>query len=298
MNRLLEHVSDAYALVFFGSALVLAVVEWAAPRREAGDALRVRWVGNVALAFLNAFLVRALFPMIGVVWASFCVQRGWGVFNHVQVPSWLPLVATVLVLDAGAYAEHATLHQFPLLWRLHRTHHTDHEVDLTTGIRFHPLEAVLTTAVTLVLVALLGAPPAAVLVSQLLTIAVTFFEHANIRVPATCDRVLRWIVVTPDLHRTHHSMDRQDSRANFGAVFPWWDWLFGTYRDQPGAGHERIAFGVKGFRDRRHLSLPWMIVQPLLRPERQERQPSPLTSDEVPGAPATRVAGSSPAPAR
>jgi sterol desaturase/sphingolipid hydroxylase (fatty acid hydroxylase superfamily) len=271
MNTLLEHVSEAYAVTYFGAVILLCLIEWAVPRRPPTDALRLRWVGNIGIAVLDTVLVRALFPMIGVVWASFCVQRGWGLFNQVDVPSWLVLVATVLVLDAGSYAQHVTLHRVPLLWRLHRTHHTDQEFDFTTGVRFHPLEAVFTTAITVALVALLGAPPAAVLLSQLVTIAVAFFEHANIHLPESVDRVLRRVVVTPDLHRTHHSLDRRESQANFGAVFPWWDRLLGTYIDQPAAGHEHVAFGVKGFGGRKHLSLPWMIVQPLLVPERQQR---------------------------
>lgn len=269
MQTLLEHVSEAYAVTYFGVVILLCLLEWVIPRRPAGDALRVRWVGNIGIAVLDTVLIRALFPMLGVVWATFCAERGWGLFNQVTAPSWVALVTTVLVLDAGAYAQHVTLHRIPFLWRLHRTHHTDQEFDFTTGIRFHPLEAVFTTAVTVGLVALLGAPPMAVLLSQILTIAVAFFEHANIRVPASWDRALRLVVVTPDLHRTHHSMDRMESQTNFGAVFPWWDRLLGTYLGQPAAGHDRLTFGVNGFDGRKHLTLPWMIVQPFLRPRRR-----------------------------
>jgi sterol desaturase/sphingolipid hydroxylase (fatty acid hydroxylase superfamily) len=264
MQTLLDHVPEAYAVTYFGVVILFCLLEWAVPRRPAGDTLRVRWIGNIGIAFLDTLLVRAIFPMLGVVWAAFCVHRGWGLFNHVEVPSWLSLLVTVLVLDAGAYAQHVTLHRVPALWRLHRTHHTDQEFDFTTGLRFHPLEAVFTTAITLTLVALVGAPPMATLVSQLLTIAVAFFEHANIRVPDALDRVLRLAIVTPDLHRTHHSRDRRESQANYGAVFPWWDHLFGTYIDQPAAGHDRLAFGVTGFGARKHLTLPWMLVQPFI----------------------------------
>jgi sterol desaturase/sphingolipid hydroxylase (fatty acid hydroxylase superfamily) len=267
VESILEHAAAIYAYDYLGVVIVVALIELAVPRRLAGDLLRVRWVGNIGIAILNIVLVRLIFPILGVAWATYCLQRGWGLFNVLSAPIWLAVPVTVLVLDAGAYVQHVLFHRIPWLWRIHRTHHTDQEFDLTTGVRFHPVEAVITVTTALVLVAVVGAPPFGVLVSQIVTVASAFFEHANIRVPKTCDRILRVFVVTPDLHRTHHSMDGRESRSNFGVVFPWWDRLFGTYIDQPGTAHERLILGVAGFGERKHLTLPWMLAQPLLREE-------------------------------
>jgi sterol desaturase/sphingolipid hydroxylase (fatty acid hydroxylase superfamily) len=283
MESILEHASEIYAYDYFGIVLIVALIELAVPRRPAGDLLRVRWVGNIGIAIFNIVLVRLIFPMLGVAWAAYCVQRGWGLFNLLTPPIWLAVPITVIVLDAAGYVQHVLFHRIPWLWRIHRTHHTDQEFDLTTGVRFHPVEAVITVTTTLVLIAVLGAPPIGVLFSQIVTVASAFFEHANIRVPRKWDRVLRVFVVTPDVHRTHHSMDGRESQSNFGVVFPWWDRLLGTYIDQPRVVHERLALGVAGFGERKHLTLPWMLAQPFLREQRpQDAAPAVSSLPRVP----------------
>jgi sterol desaturase/sphingolipid hydroxylase (fatty acid hydroxylase superfamily) len=264
MNELLNHTSKVYAFDYFGIILVLSLLECVVPQRIAGDTLRLRWLGNFALAIGNAVLLRAFFPFIGVAAGTISQQRGWGLFNQVPVPGWAAFIVTLLVLDFVAYSQHVVLHHMPWLWRIHRTHHTDHECDLTTGVRFHPFEAIVTTVITAAAVVALGAPPAFVFASTLLTTFIVFAEHANVKTPARLERVLRWLLVTPEMHRVHHSRERREGQSNFGAAFPWWDRLLGTYVAQPSAGHDRVAFGVAGFEDRKHLSLPWMLAQPFL----------------------------------
>ena len=182
-------------------------------------------------------------------------------------PVWLVFPLTIVLIDLSHYAEHYLLHRVPVLWRLHRTHHTDLEYDFSTGVRFHPFEQIFATLSMMSVVAILGAPPAAVLISQVLTIVVDFIEHANVRLPVSLDRTLRLVLVTPDMHRVHHSQEHREGNSNFSNMLSVWDRLFGTYVDQPAAGHERMAFGVPEFTAGKHQRLHWMLVQPFLKSE-------------------------------
>jgi len=274
MDVFLKHAAQAYTIDYFGVIIVLSLLEWVVPRRSPGDTLRIRWVGNIGLGILDAILLRALFPLVGVAWAALCSERGWGMFNQVSVPTWLALCSTILALDFSAYVQHYVLHKVPSLWRLHRTHHTDQDYDFTTGLRFHPLEAAYTTCGSLAVILILGAPPSAVLISQLVTVASSFFEHGNVHMPASLDRVIRLFLVTPDMHRIHHSQRGAENRSNFGGVYPWWDRLFGTYTSQPADGHHRMAFGLSEFSGRKHLTLHWMLAQPFLRTSPQAANPN------------------------
>src|SRR5688572_17244424 len=267
MDAVLKYSSELYAYHYFGIIIVVSLLECVVPRREVGGALPMRWFGNFGVAFLDTFLLRLLFPVVGFGWAVFCSERGWGLFNQVMVPAPLAFVVTVLALDGVTYGQHYLLHRVPLLWRLHRTHHSDHDCDFSTAARFHPLESVYTTMMLMAAIALVGGPPVAVLVSQLLATVAGFVEHGNVRVPAALDKVLRWLVVTPDMHRLHHSANVGETNSNFGTAFPVWDRLFGTYRAQPLAGHESIKFGLAEFTDPKHLRLPWMLAQPFLTVE-------------------------------
>ena len=264
MEALLKQASQLYAYTYFGIILVVSVMEWLVPRREMGDSVRLRWFSNFGISILNTVVVRSLFPFFGVGWALFCSERHWGLFGQFSLPGWLAFAVTLIALDVVAYAQHCLLHRVPFLWRFHLTHHTDQDYDFTTGVRFHPLETMFTTSVLLGAILALGAPPIAVLVSQLLSVVISFAEHANVHLPSSLDRVLRLVVVTPDMHRIHHSREGRETQANLASVFPWWDRLFGTYVDQPAAGHEGIIFGVAGFGERKHLTLLWMLAQPFL----------------------------------
>ena len=264
MEGLLARASEIYAIDYFGAIIVVALLECIVPRRAAGDALKLRWTSNFGIAILGSVLMKMAFPAFGLLGASLSHQYGIGLLNYVTLPQWMGLVVTVLALDLAAYGQHYLLHRFDWLWRLHRTHHSDNDYDFTTGVRFHPFEAVITGATGFAAVIALGAPPAFVLISTLLETFNGFLEHSNVRIPRGLDRLLRLAVVTPDMHSIHHSKAGGDSQTNFGAIFPWWDRLFGTYRDQPSRGHDTMTFGVDGFEGRRHQMLHWMLAQPFL----------------------------------
>lgn len=270
-DALLKDGSQLYALVYFGAIIIVALLEHVRPRRTPGDTLRLRWFGNFSLTILGALLVRILFPVVGVGWAVVCADHGWGVLNQVGGSWWTKLAVTIVVIDLANYVQHVILHRVPVLWRMHRTHHSDLDYDFTTGARFHPFETVYSTAVVMAVILVLGPPPAAVMVSQALSVAVAFVEHANLRIPPALDGILRLVVVTPDMHRIHHSQDLREGDSNFSNMFSWWDRLFGTYVDQPAAGHDGIAFGVAELAERKHLTVPWMLAQPFLNPKPPEQ---------------------------
>jgi sterol desaturase/sphingolipid hydroxylase (fatty acid hydroxylase superfamily) len=269
MHGLLKSASDVYALDYFGIIIVMSMLEYALPLREPGSTLRLRWVSNFAISILSTIATRLVLPLVEVGWASLCRERGWGLLNQFATPPWLSFVLTLLVLDLGGYAQHYVLHHVPWLWRVHRAHHTDHDCDFSTGARFHPLESIFTNAGALGIIGLVGAPPLAVFVSQLVSTTIGFIEHSNVRVPQSVDRLLRFVLVTPDMHRLHHSREAGESLANYGATFTWWDRALGTYRARAVRGPDAIIFGVEGFDGRKHQTLLWMLAQPFLN-ERQD----------------------------
>ena len=248
----------AFALVFGAVALW----EFAAPRRKALYARRARWPHNLGLLFLDVVLVRFLAPgaVIGV--AVVAEERGWGLLNAVSVPWWAGFVAGVVLLDLVIYFQHVMFHAVPTLWRLHRVHHADQDFDVTTGTRFHPVEILLSIVIKSAAVAAIGASPAAVLVFEVLLNATAMFNHANASLPGRAERWVRWLVVTPDMHRVHHSVFYDESSSNFGFNLPWWDHFFGTYRAQPRLGHEAMTIGVDAFRSHVDLRLGQLLIQP------------------------------------
>ena len=252
---------------FFGIFVLVALWELARPRRRLAQPRWLRWYANLGLAALNTALVWLLVPLVPVALAVIAESRGWGLLNLVELPFWLEVALAVVVLDLTIYLQHVVFHAVPALWRLHRMHHADLDFDVTTGARFHPVEILVSLAIKLATVALIGAPAVAVLVFEILLNATSMFNHGNLRMPAWLDRVLRWIVVTPDMHRVHHSDIPAETDSNFGFNLPWWDRLFGTYRAQPYLGHEGMTIGLDRFRRREDLHLHRMLLQPLRKDE-------------------------------
>ncbi len=234
---------------FLGMFAAMALWEALAPRRELALGRRARWPANIAIVVLNSVLLRLLFPAAAVGMALYAEQAGWGLLHRAGLPGWAALVVSVLVLDLAIYLQHVMFHAVPALWRLHRVHHADLEFDVTTGARFHPIEIVLSMLIKFAVIVVIGPPVAAVIVFEVLLSATALFNHANARLPLALDRVLRWLVVTPDMHRVHHSWVERETNSNFGFNLPWWDRLFGTYRDQPAAGHEDMTIGLRGMRE-------------------------------------------------
>jgi sterol desaturase/sphingolipid hydroxylase (fatty acid hydroxylase superfamily) len=255
---------------FVGVLALMILWEILTPRRPQSIRRLLRWPNNFGLVALNTFVVRLLFPLAAVGMAVFTQTRGWGLFNIVPAPAWLAIPTAVLLLDLTIYGQHVMFHAVPLLWRLHRMHHADLEFDVTTGLRFHPGEIVVSMLIKLAAIFVFGPAPIAVLIFEIMLNATSMFNHGNVRLPAPLDRVLRLFVVTPDMHRVHHSIDRRETDSNFGFNVPWWDRLFGTYRAQPALGHELMTLGIDRFRQPRELWLDRMLWQPLRRdtPER------------------------------
>jgi sterol desaturase/sphingolipid hydroxylase (fatty acid hydroxylase superfamily) len=248
---------------FLGVFAAMALWEFLAPRRQRSVSRWVRWPNNLALTAVNTALVRVIFPAAAVGLALLAEARGWGLLNALALPHWVKIVAAVVALDLVIYLQHVMFHAVPAFWRLHRMHHADLDIDVTTGARFHPVEILLSMVIKLAAVAALGAPALAVLIFEVLLNATSMFNHSNVRMPLGLDRVLRWVVVTPEMHRVHHSILPYETNSNFGFNAPWWDRLFGTYRAQPEAGHERMTIGIAQFRDPRELWLDRLITQPV-----------------------------------
>lgn len=255
-------------VVFAFVLLAMALWEVVAKRRPQRIHRGQRWPSNLAIVALDTLVVRLVFPLAAVGAALVAAEHGWGLFNIVAAPMWLALIASVAILDMAIYFQHRLFHAVPWLWRLHRMHHADLEFDVTTGLRFHPLEILISMGIKLAVVALLGAPALAVLIFEVLLNATSMFNHGNIRLPTWLDRRLRLLVVTPDMHRVHHSIVRRETDSNFGFSVSWWDWLFGTYRDQPAAGHLNMTIGIEEFRKSRDLRLDRMLFQPFVNSDR------------------------------
>ena len=247
-----------YAVVFAGMALW----EWLAPRRRLTVGRRPRWPGNLGILAIDIIAVRLLVPAAAVGVALIAAARGWGLFNLLGLPAWTAIPVGVVALDLVIYTQHVVFHYVPVLWRLHRMHHADLDIDVTTGVRFHPLEILLSLAIKIAAVLSLGTPALAVLIFEVLLNATSMFNHSNVALPPRLDQLARWIVVTPQMHQVHHSIERAETDSNFGFNLPWWDRLFGTYRARPSAGEQGMTIGLPIFRDVAELGIVRLLTQP------------------------------------
>ncbi len=240
----------------------MALWELLAPRRPLTTSKASRWVSNLGIVLTDTLAVRLILPFQAVGMALFVETHGWGLFNNVLLPPWMSILLGVLGLDFVIYLQHAMFHALPVFWRLHRMHHTDLDFDVTTGVRFHPLEILLSMGIKMATVAALGLSAAAVILFEVLLNATSLFNHGNVRLPKKIDQGLRLLVVTPEMHRVHHSVVIKEHNSNFGFNFPWWDRLMGTYKVEPMKGHEGMTIGLSRFREPRLLTFPWLLIQP------------------------------------
>ena len=247
---------------FLGVFLAVALWEHLAPRRRPAFGRRARWPHNLGLLAVDVAVLRILAPGAAIAVAIAGEAHGWGLVNALELPAWVAVPLAIVLLDLAIYFQHVTFHAVPTLWRLHRVHHADLDFDVTTGTRFHPIEILVSTAIKCAAVAAIGAPAVAVLAFEVLLNATAMFNHANAGLPSAVERWVRWLVVTPDMHRVHHSVVYNESSSNFGFNLPWWDRLFGTYRAQPAAGHDAMTIGVDAFRSPEELRLDRLLVQP------------------------------------
>jgi sterol desaturase/sphingolipid hydroxylase (fatty acid hydroxylase superfamily) len=260
----MKHEAVIRIVFFLGILIPLALWEFLSPRRVLTTSKSVRWFGNMGIVLLNTVALRALFPVLAFDIASMAERNGWGILNYYSPLSWVAIVVGVIALDLLIYLQHILFHSVPVFWRLHMMHHADLDIDVSTGLRFHPIEIILSMGIKMAAVAAIGPPVVSVIIFEVILNATSMFNHGNILLPAGYDKIVRLFVVTPDMHRVHHSVTIRETNSNFGFNFPWWDRLFGTYRSQPAAGHEEMVIGLSQFRNARRLTLPWMLVLPFV----------------------------------
>ncbi len=255
-------------LGFFAAIFsAVALGEKMAPRRILLKSKFRRWISNLGMQMIDAAVLIFL-PVFPVGFALLCAQNGWGLLNHFQAAPLPAVILGVLVLDFIIYLQHRMFHRVPLLWRVHMVHHTDQDIDVTTALRFHPLEILISLLIKFAAVAAIGAPPLAVLIFEIILNGAAMFNHGNLCIPPALDRILRLVLITPDMHRVHHSVIARETNSNYGFSVPWWDRLLGTYLAQPREGHDRMKIGLNGYHDDRSLKLPSLLAMPFSYPER------------------------------
>lgn len=250
--------------VFFGVLLIMALWERLAPRKQRVDALSRRWKDNLGLVAADTLVVRLLIPVMPVSLAVAAAENGWGLLNDIDLPAAASWIITIMVLDFIIYIQHVLFHFLPVLWRFHKVHHSDLDIDVTTGIRFHPVEILISMGIKLVAVAAFGFPAGAVLLFEVLLNATSLYNHSNVYIPPELDRLIRLLIVTPDMHRVHHSIIMEESDRNFGFSFSWWDRLCGTYQAQPSDGHDGMTIGLADIRQAN--SFFRLLAMPFVKP--------------------------------
>lgn len=263
MEQFLTSNEGVVRLAAFAGLLTLFVVAEAIwPRRARALPRAARWATNGLMTVLNTVTLRVLVPVLAVGAAAYAQRVDIGVLNMVDLSPWAAVLIAVVLLDAAIYAQHVVFHHVPFLWRIHRVHHIDRDIDVTTALRFHPVEILLSMAIKIALVVALGAPPAAVILFEVVLNGMAMFNHANLKLPLGVDKVLRWLVVTPDMHRVHHSVRVSETNSNFGFNLSLWDRLFGTYRSEPADGHTKMTIGLAEFQDDRPARLGFSLWLP------------------------------------
>ena len=250
---------------FFSIFILLALWELLNPRRALGTSKKMRWFNNLAIVLLDTVIVRLLFPLVPMSMALLAQERGWGLFNNLGVPYLLEVTVAVIVLDFVIYLQHVLFHAVPLLWRFHMVHHADLDLDVTSGVRFHPIEIILSMGIKLAAVGSLGLPALAVFIFEILLNGTSMFNHSNVFIPLKLDRIIRLLIVTPDMHRVHHSVILRETDSNYGFTLSWWDRILGTYRAQPAKGHQWMTIGLSRFLDEKRQTLLWLLALPFLK---------------------------------
>ncbi len=273
---LLEREEEIRSVTFYGVIIVMALWEVVALRHNLSHKTWVRWPSNIALGLVDIVVVRWAVPVVGLGLAFVAERGGWGLLNQLSLPYWLSVLAALLALDLMHYVVHRLMHAVPILWRLHLVHHADLDVDFTTGYRHHPFEALVIGSVHMLAIVLLGVPPAAAVLFGALGNVISIYTHGNVRTKGWVDRLLRSVVMTPDVHIVHHSAARRETDSNFGLVLTWWDRLFGTYCARPAAGYQAMTLGLEQFRNPKDLRLDRMLVMPVLKSTETVRPPETL----------------------
>ena len=263
----MEHEATIRLVVFLGLFALFAAIETLVPRRARSQPRATRWVTNWAIVIIDTLTLRLLalaLPLLAVGAALDAQAHGWGVMNGLELPFWIKVLATILIFDFAIWLQHLITHKVPILWRLHRVHHADRDIDVTTAIRFHPIEIALSMLLKIGLVYLLGPPAVGIILFEVVLNGTAMFNHANIKLPLPVDAVVRRVLVTPDMHRVHHSIHRREHDSNYGFALSIWDRMFGTYIAQPEKGHENMTIGLE-WQDDRPSRLGWVLALPFFR---------------------------------
>ena len=248
--------------VFASIFAIMALSEVFLPRKARTQTRRRRWLTNWSLVIIDTLALRIIFPVLVVGMAAYAETRGWGLLNTLTLPLWLEIAIAILLLDMAVYAQHVASHKIPVLWKFHKVHHADRDIDVTTGARFHPVEIVLSMAYKLICVLLLGPAAVAVFLFEVILNAAAMFNHSNVKLPLVLDRYMRAAIVTPDMHRVHHSIIRRETDSNYGFFLSVWDRLFRTYIDQPKFGHDGVTIGLEEHQSHQPSSLVWSLLLP------------------------------------
>ncbi|MGB1547761.1 MAG: sterol desaturase family protein [Alphaproteobacteria bacterium] len=247
---------------FLAIFAAMALWEALAPRRNLSQSKAKRWTANLGILLIDTLAVRLTLGAAAYAMAIYAESAGWGLLNVLDWPGWVEIAVAVIFLDFAIYLQHVVSHALPIFWRLHQVHHSDMDFDTTTGIRFHPIEILVSLAYKVALVATIGADPWAVVIFEVILNGTSLFNHGNVRIFPKLERVLRFFVVTPEMHRVHHSTDPSETNTNFGFALSVWDRLCGTYRQSPAKGHLAMEIGLTRYRDARKLDLGNLLVIP------------------------------------
>ncbi|MGP8153496.1 MAG: sterol desaturase family protein [Smithella sp.] len=250
-------------IAFFAAIFaIVSIAELFKPRRILTAPKQKRWINNLLLSLTGTVISRIIFPIFPVGVALFCVEKKWGLLNYYHFPPWIALICGIVLLDLTIYLQHMMFHLAPVFWRLHKVHHIDQDIDVTTGLRFHPLEIILSMMIKISVVAAIGASPVSVVIFEILLNGTTMFNHGNLNIPRAADSLIRLLIVTPDMHRVHHSVIRKETNSNYGFNFSWWDRIFNTYKKAPDGGHEHMKIGLNGYHELKYLQLLPMLTVP------------------------------------
>ena len=261
-NQLINNADQLRLSIFIGILIIMAILEYFLPRRNVDAKRKLRWTNNIGIVILDSVIVRVLLPTTTIAVAIYAENLNYGIFNLISVPYFLSLILSILLLDALIYGQHVVFHKAHWLWRFHRMHHSDTHIDVTTGIRFHPVEIVMSLLIKFAAIVTFGIPALAVLTFEIVLNATAMITHSNLKLPVRLDKLLRWLFVTPDMHRIHHSVHRFETDSNYGFNLSVWDRLFGTYIEQPRDTHEKMLIGINQFRDQREQFVDRLLTQP------------------------------------
>ncbi len=251
--------------VFITILIAMMVLEAVLPRKTRVQGRGARWASNLLLGVIDSLAVRLLFPIIAVGVAASAASKGWGLLNIINLPVWLSIILGIILLDMMIYWQHVISHKWPILWRFHKVHHTDRDIDVTTALRFHPIEIVLSMGFKMGIIVLLGAPIIAVVIFEIVLNGCAMFNHANLRLPRAIDKALRLFMVTPDMHRVHHSTIEPETNSNYGFSTSIWDRIFGSYTAQPAQGHDGMTIGLQEHQTPAPANLFWALTLPFRR---------------------------------